>query len=76
MGLTKSLRRPPTARFTASAFDGEVEAVGLVFDCLEGAEGESARVGLRLPVRRAASSLLDGEQSFAGEVGRAVERVA
>jgi hypothetical protein len=51
-------------------FDGEVEAVGLVFDGLKGAQGECAGVGLSLPVRGARRGLLDGEQGFAGEVGR------
>jgi hypothetical protein len=52
------------------ALDGEVEAVGLVFDGLEGAQGEGAGVSLDLPVGRALCGLLDREQGFAGEVGR------
>jgi len=45
----------------------EVEAVGFVFDGLEGSEGEGAYFCLGLPVGGAAGGLLE---SFAGEVGR------
>src|SRR5580700_8548741 len=51
-------------------FDGEVEAVGLVFDGLKGAQGKCAGVGLSLPVRGTLGGLLDGEQGFAGEMER------
>ena len=44
----------------------EVEAVGFVFDGLEGSEGEGAYFCLGLPVGGAAGGLLDGEESFAG----------